>query len=322
MMRDNPHETGSEADMADIEYTDAVAGPESGPATAGLSRLVNMIGALASLVLIAGICVWGYKLWVRDVSGVPVVRAIEGPMRVAPKDPGGEMANNQGLAVNAVAAQGIAAPVAERITLAPKPVQLSDEDQPKRAESAPPMTQEELTNASVDALVQQLIAGDAADAGQAEATTGEIVQPAPLGAEAAPVEAKTVAGPGLARSLRPKVRPEKLAAMMAEELEEGDSVRFTGEVREADPDNVPAGTKLAQLGAFESPEIARAEWDKLNVRFGDYLGDKMRLVQKATSGGKTFYRLRAMGFEEIADARRFCAVLAAEKADCIPVTTR
>ena len=46
------------------------------------------------------------------------------------------------------------------------------------------------------------------------------------------------------------------------------------------------------------------------------------MVQKATSGGRTFYRLRAMGFADIADARRFCAVLAAEKAECIPVTLR
>ena len=87
-------------------------------------------------------------------------------------------------------------------------------------------------------------------------------------------------------------------------------------------DAVPIGSKLAQLGAFDSAETARGEWDKLNLRFGDYLGDKTRVVQKATSGGRTFYRLRAMGFADIADARRFCAVLAAEKAECIPVTLR
>jgi hypothetical protein len=32
--------------------------------------------------------------------------------------------------------------------------------------------------------------------------------------------------------------------------------------------------------------------------------------------------LRALGFEDLADARRFCSALVAEKAECIPVVTR
>ena len=87
-------------------------------------------------------------------------------------------------------------------------------------------------------------------------------------------------------------------------------------------DTLPAGTRLAQLGAFESPEVAREEWARLNVKFEDYLEDKDRVIQKAESGGRTFYRLRAMGFDDLNDARRFCSVLVAENADCIPVTTR
>ena len=52
------------------------------------------------------------------------------------------------------------------------------------------------------------------------------------------------------------------------------------------------------------------------------LEGKSRVVQKATSGGRGFYRLRAMGFNDIADARRFCSALVAENADCIPVVMR
>jgi hypothetical protein len=52
------------------------------------------------------------------------------------------------------------------------------------------------------------------------------------------------------------------------------------------------------------------------------LNGKTRIIQKATSGGRVFYRLRAMGFEDIADARRFCSALVAQNADCIPVVTR
>ena len=46
------------------------------------------------------------------------------------------------------------------------------------------------------------------------------------------------------------------------------------------------------------------------------------MIQKAQSGGRTFYRLRAHGFEDLADARRFCALLVAEGPDCIPVVTK
>ena len=91
---------------------------------------------------------------------------------------------------------------------------------------------------------------------------------------------------------------------------------------DVDPATLPLGTRLAQLGAYDSPEVARAEWDRLNGKFGDYMDGKKRVIQKASSGGRTFYRLRAMGFDDLSDARRFCSALVAENADCIPVTTR
>ena len=89
-----------------------------------------------------------------------------------------------------------------------------------------------------------------------------------------------------------------------------------------DPDSLPPGTRLAQLGAYDSADVARNEWDKFYTRFGDYMEGKQRVIQKASSGGRTFYRLRAMGFDDLSDARRFCAVLVADNTDCIPVTIR
>ena len=93
-------------------------------------------------------------------------------------------------------------------------------------------------------------------------------------------------------------------------------------VVDVDPLSLPAGTRLVQLGAFDSAEIARIQWNKIEDRFGDFFLDKSRIVQKTNSGGRTFYRLRAMGFVDLSDARRFCSTLLAEKADCIPVVTR
>ena len=162
----------------------------------------------------------------------------------------------------------------------------------------------------IGAFVTQVYLPDVAVIGILDGATPE--------AEKTPV----VTGPGVTRSLRPRARPATLVAMRADDIEEGDTLRYTGKVVDMDPDKIASGTRLAQLGAFDSADQARAEWDKLNLRFGDYLGDKSRVVQQASSGGRTFYRLRAMGFNDLSEARRFCAVLAADKAECIPVTTR
>lgn len=75
--------------------------PSYGAARAGV--FVNYAGAAMSLALIAGVGLWGYKLIIRDVSGIPVVRAMEGDMRVLPDNPGGSVAIHTGLAVNEVA---------------------------------------------------------------------------------------------------------------------------------------------------------------------------------------------------------------------------
>jgi sporulation related protein len=326
------------------------------------AKAANMLGAVASLALVVGIGVWGYKLMVRDVSGVPVVRALEGPMRLQPKDPGGRPADHQGLAVNAVAASGSAEPTADRVKLAPKPVSLSEEDQPMgEYASEPEMPEEkpvmrlhpepaqaktsEPTKASVvafqkgqvDALVAELTASVPKSDLQSQqpktqqVAAARIVQPEALKPVVAATAAKPdvevpaiVTGPGVARSLRPQVRPARALpnGQDAEAVQSVNAAVLASVALDVDPAALPAGTKLAQLGAYESVEVAQAEWERIHGRFSDYLEGKQRVIQKASSGGRTFYRLRAMGFDDLSDARRFCSALVAQSADCIPVTTR
>ena len=52
------------------------------------------------------------------------------------------------------------------------------------------------------------------------------------------------------------------------------------------------------------------------------MAGKGLVLQPAESGGRTFYRLRATGFEDEDDARRFCAAFVAQSATCIPVPQR
>jgi hypothetical protein len=72
-----------------------------------------------------------------------------------------------------------------------------------------------------------------------------------------------------------------------------------------------------QLGAFDSPDVAASEWERLVGAFPDFLDGRERVVQEAVSGGQTFYRLRATGFSDLPDARRLCAVFEAEGQDCV-----
>ena len=78
--------------------------PQSGSGPA--QPWMNATGALVSLSLIFGIGYWGYQLIMRDVTGIPVVRAMEGDMRVLPDDPGGDIARHVGLSVNELVAMG------------------------------------------------------------------------------------------------------------------------------------------------------------------------------------------------------------------------
>ncbi|MDE4175155.1 SPOR domain-containing protein [Phaeobacter sp. PT47_59] len=319
----------------------------------GFGRIAGILGGIASLALVVGIGVWGYKLVMRDVSGVPVVRAVEGPMRIQPENPGGRQADHQGLAVNAVAATGVAEDPADRLVLAPEPIELTEDDRPMselaqlaeqdRADQAGPsgsaVSEETLAayqGGDINALVAELTEGvaplgSAPEVGSAPAERVEtalsapaIIQPEPL----KPVEIAAIAAapqpsaallkaPGVKISLRPHLRPARFAPATAPAATASGSVAL-----EVSADSLPAGTRLAQLGAYESAEVARAEWDRIYGQFEDYLADKKRVIQRAESGGRTFYRLRAMGFDGLSDARRFCSALVAGNADCIPVTTR
>ncbi len=304
-------------------------------------------GGLSSLALIVAIGVWGYRMVMRDVSGVPVVRAMQGEMRIAPEDPGGQLADHQGLAVNNVAADRGAEKPADRLILAPRPVALTDEDQPAVALAArqgdgqgarprtasPAPVQAPMQVDGIEELAAQLTDGVAPLTG---------IQPkretVAQDATRSPDAVQTVSG-GIGRSLRPRIRP---ASLSAPSRSASNSSATTGALPRAGAvtsgpidapaplqpgidvaaDAVPSGTRLAQIGAYDSEAVARSEWDRAMGRFGDFMEGKQRVIEKANSGGRTFYRLRVMGFADLSDARRFCATLQAEKADCIPVVTR
>jgi hypothetical protein len=125
------------------------------------------------------------------------------------------------------------------------------------------------------------------------------VEPAPEGA--------------ITTSIRPKARPGNRPAAAPVE-----AVAMAAP-KEIDPATIVIGTRLVQFGTFDTADEARAEWTRLQGRFGDLMTEKAMVVQPAESSGRTFYRLRAHGFEGEDDARRFCSAFVAENGVCIPV---
>tara|TARA_R110002051_G_scaffold52574_2_gene99775 strand:- start:6827 stop:7792 length:966 start_codon:yes stop_codon:yes gene_type:complete len=312
--------------------------PLSGAARAGI--LANYAGAAVSCALIVGVAIWGYKLVVRDVSGIPVVRAMTGEMRILPENPGGTVSTNLGLAVNEVAAQGEAAAPEDSVALAPVTVGLAAEDyeiqsdaeagevaaldlpeEEARDDMLTPvvLSAEQLVNAPLSAddilaLADQIAAGAQP---LTDVSTIAVVSPTPTAPEVGAIASSVDV------SRRPVARPSSIvvtasvAAAIAAPVASSPAVQSP--VSQAE---FAVGTKLVQLGAFPSAEVAVAEWTRLTGRFGDVMSGKSRVIQSATSGGKAFYRLRAEGFAELNDARRFCATMVAENVDCIPVVVR
>lgn len=336
--------------MAAFGYDEYRASDRNGTFAAAL----NWGGAILSLVLIAGLATWGWKLWVRDVTGVPVVRALEGPMRVAPDDPGGLASDYQGLTVNRIAESRVEEQPSDQVVLAPAPAVLDEDEDlamadlpavspepeselsdlavappaqlgsgqrieideaPVIVESAPGLTIEGTgagTGTGIDATAlaapnttEPLATPSATDLAVAAALSGVELAPEPAAVRVEAAPNVPVATP------RPIMRPTNL-----QRVSYSPAVIQNGEI---DPATIAAGTRLVQLGAYGSQDIARAEWVSAEARFGDYMGDKARVIQRVETGGREFFRLRVHGFADLADARRFCAVLVTDGSNCIPV---
>jgi hypothetical protein len=288
-------------------------------------------GAGVSLALIVGLGVWGYNLMARDVSGVPVIRDMSGSARSVPENPGGQLAMHQGLSVNSVTADGSAGAPADTLTLAPRPMALTDEDRPM-GDTVTIVSNYQPDNAYTQPAEPLPVLAPLA---------AEVIVPEPLAlsnvepvAAEASVDAISENG-AFTRSPVPKARPVRLAALTTTDVSvpaaisdanlndvAGDILAALGSEGELPTSQVVVGTPLVQFGAFQNEDIARAEWDRLVSKFDALMQDKTRIIEKAESGGRTFYRLRALGFANAADSNRFCAALTARNAACVPARQR
>ncbi|MEO1000424.1 MAG: SPOR domain-containing protein [Pseudomonadota bacterium] len=311
-------------DPMPVDY--GLSGHPDGPG-GFLGTLLRWGGGLVSLALIAALIVWAYRLGERDAQAVPVIQAMAGAARIAPEDPEGTEMAHQGLAVNEVVeARRVAEPETE-VALAAPPEDLAEEDLPAAALAAPPVPEpvpetEAETEAAIAAAVTEAVteAATAAETALAAPLAGSGATPASLTPYPPVEESSRLA---LAYAFAPPRRPATLNTARPPTTAE---VRAAaGRPTAADPDaelrpeDVAPGTDLIQLGAYDSPEIARAEWRRISGAHTDLLGERRLLIEQTTSGGRVFFRLRAVGFDTRAAAEAACTALGNRGQPCNPV---
>ena len=280
------------------------------------------VGAALSLSLLTGAIGWSYQLIVRDINQIPIVRAQLGPLRVAPDDPGGLTAANQGLSVTQLAVNERPL-LSDEIFLAPAAEVLSEENVALQiSEENSSITNKEKfdtlevsTENSLDLkiLPEQNATGLASN-NEAVLSTAAF-SPKKLEIENAVSLALSLTNEvdSSFNSLRPKIRPVVLNQIQTDNIAQSVANELVV--------TLPIGSAVVQLGAFESKSLAQIEWQRLEALLGSVLTSKNMIVQKAESGGRVFYRLRAFGFDDLSDARQFCSAVN-DKVACIPVVTR
>jgi hypothetical protein len=279
----------------------------------GAARLLpesvrRLAGAAVFLLLVGAMGAWAWRLGTRDAAEVPVIKAMAGPSRVEPDDPGGLKAAHQGLEVNAVLA-GQPAPRIAPAAARPAPEVLTAEDAP----------QGELVLATPAVLAERVLseAGELsvppADAPDDFARVAEVLAP-----EAVPEadEPAAAAGP------RPMNRPRNLVVSRtkAEPVAAPSKPRPAAETAVREVSAARPGTRMVQLGAYDSEEMTRRAWSRLVAANPDLLASKSLYVERTTGNARVFYRLRVAGFESSDQTRVMCESLRARGIDCIPVT--
>ncbi|MDA7592653.1 SPOR domain-containing protein [Rhodobacteraceae bacterium] len=287
---------------------------------------INMIfywtGAALSLFLLAGAMGWSYQLIVRDVNQIPIVRAQLGPLRVAPDNPGGLTAANQGLSVTQLAVNEkpllsneiYLAPAAEILNEENLALKVTEEDESNKVDGAFEIKEINAENSmNLEALLDQK---------EVDSRSNDVGVLSKVAFSQKKIEIENAVSLALSITidpdkslswLRPKIRPVGFYR--------NGNITEDQIVSNVPMPKLPIGSALVQLGAFDSKSLAESEWQRFEKILGSILIPKKMVIQKAESGGKIFYRLRASGFSDISDARQFCTAIG-DKVACIPVVTR
>lgn len=267
--------------------------PELTPGTSLRTSLVNWAGALTSIVFFLGMGVWGYRLMVRDVTEIPVIKAASADWKKRPDDPGGKIVQNEDAAVHQVpsggvagAADGQADPAAKpqgaedhkiAIAVVPKPL-------PRPAQTPPGQTSPGPKAENPGAKPAQPQAGENSEGGSELAVL---------------------------TSIRPMPRPERPKVQIVNSIIIPDHAQVKTEAKESFGHlaEIKAGTWVVQIGDFNSESNALVALDFINSQNDGILAGSGKVVQPVLSPESNKVRLRVTGFEGESDTQRTCDAL-------------
>ena len=113
--------------MAGIEF-DASLAHSPGESRSSFGFLLTGLVSLISIFLLGGFLYWGYSAFVQSESKVIIIKASDGPLKVLPEDPGGNLASHLGFSVNSVQESGQVAGPSVKIFLAPPAISVQESD--------------------------------------------------------------------------------------------------------------------------------------------------------------------------------------------------
>ena len=73
---------------------------------------------------------------------------------------------------------------------------------------------------------------------------------------------------------------------------------------------------LVQLAAVSSEDAAKTEWQRLEKRMPDLLGNRQPAISKTERDGRELWRVRTGGFSDLAQATVFCERVRAKGTGC------
>ena len=305
-----------------LEGSDAALVGEEKQDNFKLNLIFYWTGAALSVFLMVGAIGWSYQLIIRDINQIPIVRAQLGPLRVAPEDPGGLTAANQGLSVTQLAVNEKPL-LSNEIHLAPAAQILNAEslglEVTNGVQSNTDVGILEIKEVNAENSINLKALSNKIEADKVSKETASlskvVFSQKRIDIENAVSLALSITDdPAASLTLmRPKIRP---VTLQKDSKLTGDQIVMNEPLFE-----LTKGSAVVQLGAFDSKNLAKSEWQRFEKLLGSILIAKKMIVQEAESGGKIFYRLRAAGFDDISDARQFCTAII-DKVACIPVVTR
>ena len=281
----------------------------------------------------------------QDVASVPVVRADSKPVKVRPEKPGGMTVPNQDkLVYDRLGDPAGDSSQVERLLPPPEepqepPMEEMAEETPKPMPETMPAPTKEAAGSETPEMTAENgpmkldppkmdAAKEMVEKTMEEPkspfplkTVGDVPKPPKMAEAPKKVEPPKMEAPVTVKKLpEPKVAPKPLP--LKKVVEAPKPVEPAPMPKKVVPPMPKAGGKYKlQLASVKDEGRAKAEWTRLLKKNNDLLGKLSMDIQRADLGQKgIFYRLRADGFPDKAEAANVCKALKARKVGCLVVS--